>query len=73
MRCSSQLLKVQEYACFDYPLPAITSLQAAALILSYYAYTDRIRFLMHILCHKTRVFLLRHEEILKDFFIEWKP
>ena len=41
------------------------------LVLSYFDFADDVKFLLRALSHKTRVFMLRHKEVLDDFLVSW--
>ena len=55
------------------PLTKLPYFNVAALILSYYGYSDKAKRLLKRLNRNSRKYFLSHKEILRAFLVTWKP
>ena len=54
-----------------FPFTVIPALLPVCLVLSYLDFKDDCKFLLTSLSHKTRMFLLRHNEDLEKYLTPW--
>ena len=55
------------------PLRLLPAFNVTAIILSYYGYNDKSKRLLRRLSKNSRKYFITHKEILKEFFVKWRP